>query len=359
MASFDKPQAPAPWSTNPLLNSTDQAPRFLRTQWDESSARAFGPWRVADKIEPTEGLMSESALQEPESAEPTDAPTPSEETSAQDDTQTPWSETALDQLRDEAYQRGLLEGQAQIRTEFENERSKERELIRHLGIELRSISQDSQRFFEPLKRLSLHLAEQLVRAELQLSGQAVHNLIQACIQQLEPAGEPVHVSVNPDDLKRLVAMGESVTKHLQLEADLQLRPGSVKVRVQDSVVQDLIEHRLEPLARRLLAQPEAWMQKSSLSRDTVEAMPADTPRRDWQRPSTQVVDVQDVSEDYPYKDKYQAHDSDRPDAFAPAKAQAQAQDHHDPQAPEMAPPQALPEDLANDLPTEFPNPPQT
>ena len=203
----------------------------------------------------------------------------------------PWSEAELAQLRDEAFEKGFLEGQAQMRTEHDAERAKERELIRHLGIELRSIGQDPQRFFEPLKRLALHVAEQLVRAELQLSGQAVSNLIQACVQQLDHPPESVNVSVNPEDLQRLKAMGESATQHLQLEADAQLRPGSVRVRVNDTVVQDLIEHRLEPLARRLLAQPEAWMQQSSLVKDQAEAMPADTPSRDWNR---QVIDVEDT-----------------------------------------------------------------
>jgi hypothetical protein len=65
----------------------------------------------------------------------------------------------------------------------------------------------------------------------------------------------------------------------------------VRVRVQDSVVQDLIEHRLEPLARRLLPQPEAWMQNSSLVQDRVDAMPESSPKRDWDR---QVIDVQDT-----------------------------------------------------------------
>ncbi len=293
MALSDLNEKPAPWSPNPLLNSKAEAPRFLRTQWDEATARSFGPWRVADKAEPTEGLLTEAA--EPDANEaatevPADAAA-AQEAAPTAEPESPWTEAALTQLRDEAYQRGLLEGQALVRTEFENERSKERELMRHLGIELRSISQDPQRFFEPLKRLSLHLAEQLVRAELQLSGQAIHNLIQQCIQQLDHAVEPVHVSVNPEDLQRLTAMGESVTKHMQLEADALLRPGSVRVRVQDSVVQDLIETRLEPLARRLLAQPEAWMQQSSLVKDRAEALPADTPVRDWQR---QVVDVEDT-----------------------------------------------------------------
>ncbi len=293
MALSDLNEKPAPWSPNPLLNSKAEAPRFLRTQWDEATARSFGPWRVADKAEPTEGLLTEAA--EPDANEaatevPADAAA-AQEAAPTAEPESPWTEAALDQLRDEAYQRGLLEGQALVRSEFENERSKERELMRHLGIELRSISQDPQRFFEPLKRLSLHLAEQLVRAELQLSGQAIHNLIQQCIQQLDHAVEPVHVSVNPEDLQRLTAMGESVTKHMQLEADALLRPGSVRVRVQDSVVQDLIETRLEPLARRLLAQPEAWMQQSSLVKDRAEALPAETPVRDWQR---QVVDVEDT-----------------------------------------------------------------
>lgn len=293
MALSDLNEKPAPWSPNPLLNSKAEAPRFLRTQWDEATARSFGPWRVADKAEPTEGLLTEAAETDANEATtevPADA-TSTQEAAPTAEPESPWTEAALAQLRDEAYQRGLLEGQALVRSEFENERSKERELMRHLGIELRSISQDPQRFFEPLKRLSLHLAEQLVRAELQLSGQAIHNLIQQCIQQLDHAVEPVHVSVNPEDLQRLTAMGESVTKHMQLEADALLRPGSVRVRVQDSVVQDLIETRLEPLARRLLAQPEAWMQQSSLVKDRAEALPADTPVRDWQR---QVVDVEDT-----------------------------------------------------------------
>jgi flagellar biosynthesis/type III secretory pathway protein FliH len=293
MALSDLNEKPAPWSPNPLLNSKAEAPRFLRTQWDEASARSFGPWRVAEKAEPTEGLMTEAVVLAASEAatEAQDDVASSEALAAVAESESPWTEAALEQLRDEAYQKGLLEGQAQVRADFETERSKERELMRHLGIELRSISQDPQRFFEPLKRLSLHLAEQLVRAELQLSGQAIHNLIQQCIQQLDHVVEPVHVSVNPEDLQRLSAMGESVTKHMQLEADAQLRPGSVRVRAQDSVVQDLIETRLEPLARRLLAQPEQWMQQSSLVKDRAEALPADAPVRDWHR---QVVDVEDT-----------------------------------------------------------------
>lgn len=289
-----------------MLNGKTQAPSFLRTQWDEAKVRSFGPWRVADRSDPTDALTlpspfsagsdmaSDDALDnaspadlsdgaEPPLLDTPELPAPTEDARV--------SETALQALQDEAYQRGLREGQAKVHAEHDAERAKERELIRHLGIELRSISQDPQRFFEPLKRLSLHLAEQLVRAELQMSGQAIHNLVQSCIQQLDHPSQPVQVSLNPQDMKRLQAMGEAVTAQLGLEADPQLRMGSVRVRVQDSVVQDLIEHRLEPLARGLLPQPEAWMQTSGLVQDKVDALPENTPKRDWNR---QVIDVQDT-----------------------------------------------------------------
>lgn len=281
------------WSANALLNAKEQTPQFLRTDWDEVRVRSFGPWRIADRSEPTDGLTAPAPL--PTSAEDVEVLTsetlePNEAVEdAQEDTRV--SEAALVAMREEAYQQGLQAGLAQVHAEMDAERAKERELIRHLGIELRSISQDPQRFFEPLKRLSLHLAEQLVRAELQISGQAIHGLIQACIQQLDHPAAPVQVSLNPEDLQRLKSMGAAVTTDLQLDADPLLRSGSVRVRVQDTVVQDLIENRLEPLARRLLPEPEAWLQRSSLVQDRVEPLPEDTPKRDWNR---QVIDVQDT-----------------------------------------------------------------
>ena len=285
MALSDQNAPPAPWCASPLLNGKSQAPVFLRTKWDEAKARAFGPWRVADRSEPTDALTSPSPLNASESTDDNQKPQHEDSETAAltapEPEKTQVSEAAMAAMLDESFQRGIQAGQAHLHAQLDAEREKERELIRHLGIELRSISQDPQRFFEPLKRLSLHLAEQLVRAELQISGQAIQGLVQSCIQQLDHPAQPVKVSLNPQDMKRLQAMGEAATAHLELEADPQLRPGSVRVRVQDSVVQDLIEHRLESLARRLLPQPEAWMQTSSLVQDTnFKSTGADAPDED-------------------------------------------------------------------------------
>jgi flagellar biosynthesis/type III secretory pathway protein FliH len=285
------------WNSDALLSKATVVHTFARTEWDAVRSRSFGSWEVplqtawpanSDGPAPLDGdtQLAPDLTDADANAVPV-APSDTEEASAQ----TTVSEQALEQLRVEAYQAGVAEGRAQHLAEIHTEREQERELIQRLGMELHSLSQDPQRFFEPLKRLSLHLAEQLVRAELKLSGQAIHGLVQSCIAQLEHPVPPVQVSLNPDDLKQLQAMGEAVTAHLQLEPDVHLRPGSVRVRVQDSVVQDLIENRLEPLARRLLPEPEAWMQNSGLVRDRAEPLPESTPKRDWDR---QVIDVQDT-----------------------------------------------------------------
>lgn len=280
------------WRPDQLLNTVTQAPRFARNSWDVVKARAFGAWTISAPTppppEPQDTTAAETeVIQADAPALPTPAPV-ADPTASQE---TAISEAALAQLREQAFQEGLTAGRAQLEAEISAERLRERELIRNLGLELRSISQDPQRFFEPLKRLSLHLAEQLVRAELQLSGQAIHGLVQSCIRQLDHPVPPIQVSLNAEDLQRLQAMGESVTADLQLEADPNLRPGSVRVRVQDSVVQDLIDNRLEPLARQLLPEPEAWTKNSSLVQDRAEPLPESTPKREWNRP---VMDVEDT-----------------------------------------------------------------
>lgn len=304
---------PAEWQSDTRRHASAQPPRFVRTHWDERSARAFGPWRVADASEPTDSLtrpspvlpaaqhsMAGNALPAPDSDTQADA-TQVENLPAIDAAQ-------LQALHDAAYQQGVTAGRAQAReelraeleaelqarqdAELQAERQRERELLRHLGIELRSLQQDPQRFYEPLKRLALHVAEQLVRGELQVSGRTVERLVQQCLQQIEHPQPPVEVQLHPSDLSRLQALGKAATEHLQLQPDPDLRPGSVRVRVHDTVVQDFIEHRLEPLARRLLAEPDAWLARSGLlNKVQAEALPEDTPRRQWSRSSAEVEDT--------------------------------------------------------------------
>jgi len=72
-----------------------------------------------------------------------------------------------------------------------------------------------------------------------------------------------------------------------------LRDGSVRVRINESVVQDLIEHRLEAMARQLLKEPDAWLQQSALLHPS-QAVPVDESDslRQWPR---RTVDVEDAT----------------------------------------------------------------
>ena len=310
-------QDPPPvWSPDPLLSARrTQVPQFLRTQWDEATARGFGPWRVAAPVDPAAGQTLTAFAPQPTPEGEAQAPTGEAQAADANSPDsgaplalpheaeapaTAWSDAAIAAVRQEAWQQGMEEGLRQAREEHEAERHKEGEILRHLGIELRSLQQDPQRFFEPLKRLALHIAEQWVRGELQVSGQAIDQLVRQCLAQLDPTGEPAHVDLNPADLERLQALGEHACADLLLHGDPQLREGSVRVRLNESVVQDLIEHRIEAMARQLLQQPEAWMQHSALLHPDkavpVQAAPAS---RNWSRQSAEVqdADVRDLPPD--------------------------------------------------------------
>ena len=53
---------------------------------------------------------------------------------------------------------------------------------------------------------------------------------------------------------------------MQLLAVPGLHPGSVRLVVNDSQIEDLIEHRLQAMANRLLNQPELWREQSAFFR---------------------------------------------------------------------------------------------
>jgi hypothetical protein len=59
---------------------------------------------------------------------------------------------------------------------------------------------------------------------------------------------------------------KEVLNHMQLQAVASLHPGSVRVVVNDTHIEDLIEHRLQAMANRLLNQPEQWREQSAFFR---------------------------------------------------------------------------------------------
>ena len=137
-------------------------------------------------------------------------------------------------------------------------------LLRDVTQRLQALVENPQDLYEPLKRLALHVAEQLVLAELTLSGSAIERLVQRCLDELDLHGQGlVTIELNPQDKARLEEKAGDMLKNIQLHGLAQLKPGSVRVLANDTQVEDLVQTRLQALAHSLLGQPEAWREQSS------------------------------------------------------------------------------------------------
>jgi len=137
-------------------------------------------------------------------------------------------------------------------------------LLREVTQRLQALVETPQDLYEPLKRLALHVAEQLVLAELTLSGNAIERLVQRCLDELDLHGQGlVTIELNPQDKARLEEKAGDMLKNIQLHSLAQLKPGSVRVLANDTQVEDLVQTRLQSLANSLLGQPEAWREQSS------------------------------------------------------------------------------------------------
>ena len=178
---------------------------------------------------------------------------------------------ALEQARAEAYAEGLKSGIAEgVHQGMEQGIARGRELataaleaqiserVQALEQMLQSVARaasDPQRLFMPLKRLSIHLAQQLVRGELTISGEAINRLVEQCLLEFDrSAGTDIVLALNPEDLERWRRDAPGVIENLQVRGDPSLGMGSVRLGVGESVVEDLIEHRLHSLASRLLGE---------------------------------------------------------------------------------------------------------
>lgn len=186
----------------------------------------------------------------------------------------------LEEVRAQAFAEGLAQGMAQGQAQASmaqalNEQealaaqahAQTQALLQAIDEKVTSLVEDPAQLQEPLKRLALHVAEQLVLAELSLSPQAVEHLIERCMETLD-ASDPsaIVVELNPQDLALLThqqrADGQPKPAW-RLQADALLLPGSVRLRADDAVVSDLIENRLESLANSLLKDPQTWQEQSA------------------------------------------------------------------------------------------------
>lgn len=175
-------------------------------------------------------------------------------------------QTGLDQGMSEGLRQGLARGREeglsqgleQARQTYESEFLARQAQLDELIAAVRAATSDSHRIFAPLKRLSLHLAEQLVRGELSLSGEAINRLVEQALLEVDRApGNELVLSLNPEDLERWRRVAPPSFDNLDTRADPSLSIGSVRVSSGESIIEDLIEHRLHQMAARLLGEVPA------------------------------------------------------------------------------------------------------
>ncbi|MFM8547811.1 MAG: FliH/SctL family protein [Betaproteobacteria bacterium] len=152
---------------------------------------------------------------------------------------------------------GIAQGVEQTRSVLEAEVAARVAALDRMISAIRQSASDPQRLFAPLKRLSVHLAQQLVRGELTQSSDTINRLIEQCLLEFDrSAGTDIVVSLNPDDLERWRRDAPGTVDAFELRADPTLSMGSVRLSVGESAVEDLIEHRLQSLANRLLGESQ-------------------------------------------------------------------------------------------------------
>jgi flagellar biosynthesis/type III secretory pathway protein FliH len=241
------------------------------SQDDPSDTASAAPGGDDAHTRPDSDTSDDASVPDPSTAAPSDLIAPA----------TPAIDAqAVEQARAQGHAQGMAEAsaqlQAQAKAQAQAELAKDTALLDKLQVALDDLQQHPQSFFEPLKRLSLHLAEQLVLAELQLDGSAIERLVQRCVDDLGQHDESmVTVNLHPSDVERLHSMRERTGLNegssLRLQADETLLPGSVRASANDAIVEDLIAERLSTLARGLHIDEPRWSAQSAFSAARIAA----------------------------------------------------------------------------------------
>ncbi len=161
------------------------------------------------------------------------------------------------ETRETAYNEGLEAGRAQAREELQKEHDAQITQLKALQEALQKLSFDADALFEPVKKLSVHLAEQLVRGELAQSPQTISRLVDNSLRELNASGEKaVIVHLNHEDLESYRPLVAQFGDSMILRPDSLLERGSVRVSLDGSVVEDLMQRRIDGL-KKSLSQPAA------------------------------------------------------------------------------------------------------
>jgi flagellar assembly protein FliH len=161
---------------------------------------------------------------------------------------------------DEGMAAGLEQGRAETQTDEQKRQQAEHEAklaqLQSVIEQLQQLAYNPDALFEPMKKFTVHLAEQLVRGELMQSPQAISRLVDNALRELNAAGDKaVIIHLHPEDLELYRPTVAKYTDSLILRPDNLLERGSVRVSLDGSVVEDLMQRRVEGVKKSLAQAP--------------------------------------------------------------------------------------------------------
>ena len=245
------------WRLNDLLKAGKKAKAFASSSWNQPeeplTPTGFTQWQPIVLNDLPDGVRETESLDIQAETEAEDAPAVAEviepiihEPVAPEPS---IGEEELEAAKRESYAQGYRIAQEEAQAELREAKEGFVELTQAL----RAAQSDMTEFYAPLKKLALHLAEQLVRGELTLSGAAIERLTKEALKDLEQQGEgPIVVRLHPIDLEKFNRQLDGELDGIDLRGDRELTQGSVKVSIDDSAIEDLLENRLNALSETVL-----------------------------------------------------------------------------------------------------------
>ena len=271
------------WRLNELISASRKAKAFAKAEWsqpdigDSAPTPVFELWTPKVLDEQGYGTAGAATAETPDETQAAEEEVPLEvvaEATPEEAEAKPAADS-YDQLQlDQARTHSFDKGYKQATDEAEAKWAGARDEFMAFTEALRSAHTEKNDFYQPLKKLALHLAEQLVRGELNQSTAVIERLLEEAIKDIEQQGEgPITVNLNASDHQQFTAHLSSDLDHLSLRIDPNLSQGSVRITMGDSAVEDLIETRLSALSEKLLGLPEHRSAPRSVPRAYSEARP--------------------------------------------------------------------------------------
>ena len=277
---------------------------FSKHEETELDPRDFVEVSLAERTERVE-LVSDSSLEEAEEViEPLQPLEPLEDEQAKELPQD------IEAIKQQAFAEGEAKGRSDAQRLAQEEFSERQqqfeieardEIARFMSSIQASLIQHNA-LAEPLKRLAVRLAELIARAELQLSDQAINNLVERVVNELEPNElEDVVITVSPGWHERMTEdQFKGLFENCDIQISEQLADGSIRLSIEDKSIEDLLEGRITEIASQVfdLKFPES----SSLPQDggqqdlITDQFPADSSQNIQGEVSEQIANDEEPSD---------------------------------------------------------------